>query len=688
MEFNYDVFFSYRHRPLDGEITQKCFNVIEGYRLPKAIRAMGCPEIRRAFRDTEELPVSRILTDTIDKALHSTNCLVVVCSTDTPSSEWIDREVQTFIEIGRADHIYPLLISGDPESSFPPSLKLVPDAKERMMDIRAPGNNIKTRMAKAETELLRGISAIVGCREKELLREHRLRKSKRFAARALGAAAAFALVAGVSLGLMRLAQNYREEAQRREEASMFILNELTYDLPDRLTNVSGAYGRIAGILQRNTEDIQKILRLTRNREEGEMEAAANYEKLANANSVLGSYDDALLAEDTAIAIFQTLADAAYAPGNDSLPSAFNNRGIILNAAGRYAEAQEDYGKAIALQNEVKTPDTIRTALMYRNAGANAVDLGDEETAAEAFEKCLRLLEEVPEDDERLNAEGDACFNYGLLRYRNGQYAEAEILLDRAGEDRERLLRKTYSYLNLENYVKVKSALATCLMDAGLFETADEHFEKAIGAAEVLAGDGENVVYVRELAGLYLNHALAQNIRGLYTEADEEYGKAETRYSTLSEKTGSASDKARYALVRLNRGENAFKMGDMEQSRAYLEDGFAIYEEALPELGDYDLAQYDAWQSYFNLIHERDFEAALAWAMEGYDLQPDNVLVRLNLGYACLYAGERWDGEDLLEQVAALGGGQKETIRVDLEAQLRAGMPLERADELMEKLGLQ
>ena len=158
MEFNYDVFFSYRHRPLDGEITQKCFNVIEGYRLPKAIRAMGCPEIRRAFRDTEELPVSRILTDTIDKALHSTNCLVVVCSTDTPSSEWIDREVQTFIEIGRADHIYPLLISGDPESSFPPSLKLVPDAKERMMDIRVPGNNIKKMMAKAETELLRVIS--------------------------------------------------------------------------------------------------------------------------------------------------------------------------------------------------------------------------------------------------------------------------------------------------------------------------------------------------------------------------------------------------------------------------------------------------------------------------------------------------------------------------------------------------
>ena len=54
------------------------------------------------------------------------NCLVVVCSAETPSSEWIDREVGIFIELGRADRIYPLLISGDPEHSFPPSLKLCP----------------------------------------------------------------------------------------------------------------------------------------------------------------------------------------------------------------------------------------------------------------------------------------------------------------------------------------------------------------------------------------------------------------------------------------------------------------------------------------------------------------------------------------------------------------------------------
>ena len=96
-EFKYDIFFSYRHKNLDSIITQKSFHFVEGYRLPKALRRKGYPNIRRAFRDTEELSVSRVLTDTIDSALRSTNCLIIVCSTDTPSSEWVDREVETFI---------------------------------------------------------------------------------------------------------------------------------------------------------------------------------------------------------------------------------------------------------------------------------------------------------------------------------------------------------------------------------------------------------------------------------------------------------------------------------------------------------------------------------------------------------------------------------------------------------------
>ena len=209
--YDYDVFFSYRHRPLDSEITQKLFNLAENYRLPEPLREEGLSGVKRAFRDTEELPVSRILTDTIDKALRSTNCLVVVCSTDTPSSEWVDREVATFIELGRADRVFPILISGDPETSFPASMKLIPDIMDRLMDIRAEGNNSKMMMELASTEMLRVIACVAGCDEDELLREHRMEQNRKTIKRAVCCAAAFVLILVVSLSLMIRAQNYREE---------------------------------------------------------------------------------------------------------------------------------------------------------------------------------------------------------------------------------------------------------------------------------------------------------------------------------------------------------------------------------------------------------------------------------------------------------------------------------------------
>ena len=174
-EYQYDVFLSYRHKSLDSIITQKTFHFLESYRLPASLRHKGYPDIHRAFRDTEELPVSRILTDTIDNALRSTKCLLVVCSTDTPSSEWVDREVSTFIELGRAEHIYPLLISGDPEVSFPPSLKQVPDIMDRVMDIRTPGNSVRKMLAKEDPALLKIVADITGCPLPELQREHGMR---------------------------------------------------------------------------------------------------------------------------------------------------------------------------------------------------------------------------------------------------------------------------------------------------------------------------------------------------------------------------------------------------------------------------------------------------------------------------------------------------------------------------------
>ncbi|MBO6014416.1 MAG: tetratricopeptide repeat protein [Oscillospiraceae bacterium] len=681
MNFEYDVFFSYRHRPLDGEITQKVFNLIESYRLPHTIREEGYADIRRAFRDTEELPVSRILTDTIDKALRSTNCLIVVCSTDTPSSEWIDREVAVFIDLGRADHIYPLLISGDPGKSFPPSLKTVPDIMDRVMDIRLPGSPVKKMMSRAETEILRAVAGITGCGEAELIREHMLRKNRRFAARAAAGAALFVLIAGISLGLMKLARDYRDTAVRQETASMRILNELTYSLPDHLTNIPGAYSRIAGILESNTEDINMILQLSTDRESAEFEAAANYEKLANASDVLGKFDRALTAQEEAITRYRKLQAAGAEGSTEKLASAFNNRGRILSTAGRYEEAGDAFTEAIALYEQEGGRDLF-LAQLYKNAGINEVDRGDTEAASEAFEESLRILDGLEEDIKNLEESREVCRNYGIMLYRTGDFPGAEEKLRASGEAGKRLLEQIDSLQYRSDYTEILNALATVLTDEGKYDEADSCYEAAIKNAEELAQDAENTNEQRTLGKLYNNRALSLNIRGDYIGADEMYRHAAEVYEGISGKTGAVPDQIMTALTFLNLGENAFKLHDYGTSRDYFEKGLMICQGVLDEMGDYDRAQYEAWSSYYLLIHQRNYTAALEAAIRGFALKPDNVLINMNLAYACLYCGYWEDADRILCAVAALGEGQAETIRRDLAAQEEAGLGSEHLPELL------
>ena len=684
MAFDYDVFFSYRHKPLDAEITQKTFNAVESYRLPDSLRSRGYQDIHRAFRDTEELPVSRILTDTIDKALHSTNCLVVVCSTDTPSSEWIDREVETFIEIGRSNHIYPLLISGDPEHSFPPSLKLVPDVIDRVMDIRDADNDIRKMMAKEETELLRVISGVAGCRESELLREHKLRKSRRIAMRAGAAAAAFVLVAAVSLGLMNLAQSYRATASRQEAASMRILSELTYGIPDHLTNVPGAYGRIADILRQNTVDIDSILQLSPDQESAAFESAANYEKLANAGGVLGQYDDALHAQQQALDRFQALADQGAEGALAKLASAYSNQGNLYKASGRYREASSAYENAIERQLEAED-NPLQLAGFYLNAGANAVSAGDEAGAIRHFRKSLELLPD-PANDEELEMTARTHLNYGLALYHASEYPEAEEHLNIAKERYLRLLKNVDSLQYRAMTVQTMSILAKELSDAGKYDESSRNYKYAIKYAEDLAQDKSNIGYQRTLADLYNNYATSLNIQGKYADADTYYVQAAEIFRGLSERTAADSDWAKTAMLYMNVGENAFKLTDYPRSKACFEDGLRIYEAMLNRLNSADRAQYYAWLSYYRLIHERNPVDAYYAAYDARELQPDNVLVKQIFAYACLYNGYYEAAEELLQAVAELGQGQVEMILRDFESLEQAGLTSEHIPEIRKMLG--
>ena len=173
----YDAFISYRHAPLDMEIAKKLHRGLETFSIPAAVqKKTGKKKIRRVFRDQEELPIGSNLTEEINAALEESEYLIVVCSPETPGSEWVQKEIETFISLRDHSHILAILIDGEPDDSFPPML--LSDESGRPVeplaaDIR--GASRKERNRKFKTELLRLAAPLIGCSFDDLRQRHRER---------------------------------------------------------------------------------------------------------------------------------------------------------------------------------------------------------------------------------------------------------------------------------------------------------------------------------------------------------------------------------------------------------------------------------------------------------------------------------------------------------------------------------
>lgn len=93
---------------------------LERYRFPSNLNGISnLPKnIRPTFRDTTDLTPG-FLAEEIYKALRSSEWLIIICSPRSAKSSWVCKEAQAFIDSGRADHIIPFVIEGNPFSKDP-----------------------------------------------------------------------------------------------------------------------------------------------------------------------------------------------------------------------------------------------------------------------------------------------------------------------------------------------------------------------------------------------------------------------------------------------------------------------------------------------------------------------------------------------------------------------------------------
>ena len=223
--YRYSAFISYRHVEPDRKWARWLHSALETYRVPKRLRReRGLPaRLGRVFRDEEELSASADLSWEIEQALEQSRFLIVVCSPNTPGSDWVNREVQRFRELGRSDHILALLIQGEPVDAFPRSLReirrTVTDARglsseqvEEVEPLAADVRPVSGEMGRARHQArLRLAAAVLGVRFDDLRQREHERKARRLVA----AGAVLAALLCVMTGLAVFAFAQREAARHQ-----------------------------------------------------------------------------------------------------------------------------------------------------------------------------------------------------------------------------------------------------------------------------------------------------------------------------------------------------------------------------------------------------------------------------------------------------------------------------------------
>ncbi len=206
--YKYNAFISYRHSDLDKYVAENLHKLIETYKMPKSVVEkynITDNNIRRVFRDQDELPLASNLEDPIIEALKQSKFLIVICSPRLKESIWCKKEIENFIKLHGRQNILCVLVEGEPKDSFPEELLYYEEkvktssGKEKTkkvhceplaMDVR--GKSKKEIYSKLKSELIRIIAPMYNLDYDDIKRRHEERELKRKANR-------FKIIAIVSL---------------------------------------------------------------------------------------------------------------------------------------------------------------------------------------------------------------------------------------------------------------------------------------------------------------------------------------------------------------------------------------------------------------------------------------------------------------------------------------------------------
>lgn len=204
----YFAFISYQRK--DERIADELRHKLEHYHLPSNVRKEN-PSFPKTiypiFRDTLELS-GGVLSEQIEQALDQSKYLIVVCSPNSAKSPWVNKEIQTFIKMGKERKIIPFIINGEPNSKnpdlecFPPALRELTGSKELL------GININE--LGREAAAIKVVACMFGLKFDSLWQRFQ-REQRRKRWMMIGGAVLFALIS-LSIGLYITRKNVELDA--------------------------------------------------------------------------------------------------------------------------------------------------------------------------------------------------------------------------------------------------------------------------------------------------------------------------------------------------------------------------------------------------------------------------------------------------------------------------------------------
>ena len=388
--YSYYAFISYSRN--DSKAAAYLQRKLEHFRIPVKLRSSsnGQKFLRPVFRDRRDLEnTEHSFTDDIKAALENSRYLLVLCSSDSVSSKWVNREIDYFLAVHQEDisKVVPVILNGHPDhGGLPPRLSQN-QIVTRNLPSMVPDNG-ESEKDGWENGAIGALSYMLKVNHKEIKKivdREKLRQMRIYTVIGICSAIVFAALTVWALYAERLAVANEQraiageaEARKQAEIAEKSLDFLSDMFQSSDPTESGSKDmKVLDAIRAKLPDIPKLtpwqLRASVSRTTALI--------LAN----LGEYDTALPLVSDALDLYET-----NEPQSWNMAECCNIIGFISDGRGKYDEALQHYRKALEIDLKRLGENDSNTAACYHNIGSVYESQGKYDEALQYYRKALDI----------------------------------------------------------------------------------------------------------------------------------------------------------------------------------------------------------------------------------------------------------------------------------------------------------